>query len=130
MEEASIPVQSVESVEGVAFGGVQVHSSRNAEAEFEDVANAPEQRATEPHPEQRAPQPQPAGCQVGCSRFVRQVLALSRKNVLMLWRNRASTFIRLGSCIFFMLLMFCIIEAINVTIGNQSHVRNLPSPSP
>lgn len=63
-------------------------------------------------------------------RFVRQVLALSRKNVLMLWRNRASTFIRLGSCIFFMLLMFCIIEAINVTIGNQSHVRNLPSPSP
>ena len=61
-------------------------------------------------------------------RFGRQLLALMRKNMLMLTRNRLSTALRFCACLIFMILMKMVIVTIDVANDNKEFARNMPHP--
>ena len=67
-----------------------------------------------------------------CSRTLRslprQVKVLMHKNLLVLRRNFMSTTLRLFSCVFFMLLMWIIIGAINSSRQTRTWVKDMPHP--
>ncbi|KAF8390226.1 hypothetical protein HHK36_024751 [Tetracentron sinense] len=68
--------------------------------------------------------------QRGIPLFVQQFNALFRKNLLLSWRHRKSTFLQLFSSLFFIFLIFCIEKAINARFSSSSAYENVFDPEP
>lgn len=68
--------------------------------------------------------------QRGVPLFLQQYKALFKKNLLLSWRQRRSTFMQLFSSIFFIFLIFCIEKAINARFSTSTAYENVFDPQP
>ena len=58
----------------------------------------------------------------------RQIVALTRKNLILAYRNRTATFLRIFSSIFFMLLIYLVNEGLMSRYAADPYFKDLPSP--
>jgi hypothetical protein len=58
----------------------------------------------------------------------RQILALTKKNFLLAYRNRTATFLRIFSSCFFILLIFLVNEGLMSRYAAEPYFRDYPSP--
>jgi hypothetical protein len=58
----------------------------------------------------------------------RQVLALTRKNMVLAYRNRTATFLRIFSSFFFILLIFLVNEALKGRFAKDPYYKDFPDP--
>lgn len=66
--------------------------------------------------------------QSGFPLFLQQFGALSKKNLLLSWRQKRSSFLQLFSSLFFIFLIFCIEKAIDSTYSNTTAFKNVYDP--
>ena len=58
-----------------------------------------------------------------------QYTALLKKNLLLSWRNKRSTFLQLFSSFFFIFLIFCIQEAIRARFASSTDFQSVTDPA-
>ncbi len=58
----------------------------------------------------------------------RQILALTKKNLLLAYRNRTATFLRILSSFFFILLIFLVNEALKGRFAKDPYYKDYPNP--
>ncbi|KAL5975474.1 ATP-binding cassette sub- A member 2 [Asimina triloba] len=68
--------------------------------------------------------------QRGIPLLQQQFRALLKKNLLLSWRSKRSTFLHLFSSLFFIFLIFCIDRAIKTRFSSTSSYRNVFDPQP
>ncbi|KAK9119373.1 hypothetical protein Scep_017466 [Stephania cephalantha] len=66
--------------------------------------------------------------QSGLSLLIQQFKALLKKNWLLSWRNKRSTFLQLFSSLFFIFLIFCIQKAIDKRLSTTTSYKNVFDP--
>ncbi|KAF9605783.1 hypothetical protein IFM89_018449 [Coptis chinensis] len=66
----------------------------------------------------------------GFSLLVQQFKALYKKNIILSWRNKRSTFLQIFSSFFFIFLIFAIDKAINSSLSSTTSYKNIPDPKP
>eukprot|EP00475_Leptophrys_vorax_P029658 TRINITY_DN4376_c0_g2_i5.p1 TRINITY_DN4376_c0_g2~~TRINITY_DN4376_c0_g2_i5.p1 ORF type:complete len:983 (+),score=58.52 TRINITY_DN4376_c0_g2_i5:142-3090(+) len=59
-----------------------------------------------------------------------QFKALMIKNILLAWRNRASTFLQLFASFFFIFLIFAVNEALQAALSSHTEFKNVHTPPP
>lgn len=67
--------------------------------------------------------------QVGLPLLYQQFTALFRKNLLLSWRNKRATCLQLFSSFVFILLIFCIEEAMKASDASSTAYKNVTDPS-
>ncbi|XAR65461.1 hypothetical protein NMG60_11009599 [Bertholletia excelsa] len=66
----------------------------------------------------------------GLPLLVQQFSALFKKNLLLSWRHRRSTFLQLFSSLFFIFLIYCIQKAIESRYASTTYYKNVFNPEP
>jgi hypothetical protein len=61
--------------------------------------------------------------------LLQQYTALLKKNLLLSWRNKRSTFLQLFSSLFFIFLIFCIQKAIEARYASSTAFKSVSDPS-
>lgn len=64
----------------------------------------------------------------GFSLFRQHLVALTRKNAILTWRNKKTTFLQVFSSLFFIFLIFCIDKAINSRMSSITTYKDVPNP--
>lgn len=67
--------------------------------------------------------------QEGMQLLHQQFTALFRKNLLLSWRNKRAMFLQLFSSFFFILLIFCIEEAMKASEASSTAYKNVTDPT-
>ncbi|XP_058110820.1 ABC transporter A family member 2-like [Magnolia sinica] len=70
------------------------------------------------------------GLQSGIALFLQQYKALLKKNLLLSWRHKRSTFLQLFSSLFFIFLIFCINKSIESRFSTTTSFKNVLDPLP
>nr|XP_027125264.1 ABC transporter A family member 2-like [Coffea arabica] len=68
--------------------------------------------------------------QSGFPLLIQQFKALFKKNFLLSWRSKRSTFVSLFSSLFFIFLLFCIQKAIDARYSGNTNFKNVFDPKP
>lgn len=67
--------------------------------------------------------------QRGLALLCQQYTALFRKNLILSWRSKRATFLQLFASFFFILLIFCIQEAMEKSFASSTALKTVTDPS-
>eukprot|EP00897_Mesotaenium_endlicherianum_P000650 jgi/Mesen1/10586/ME000085S09913 len=65
----------------------------------------------------------------GVRLYFQQTRALSVKNVILAWRSKLSTILRLGSSFFFIFLIYCVDRSVRTSNGQDTSYKDLMTPA-